>query len=167
MSTATGRIEVTRRIEAPARLVFGVIADPAQHPSYDGTGMVRDGTGNEVVGAVGDGFRTRMHNDDMGDYEMENLVVAFEQDRHIAWEPMLVKAGREEDENMVGNRAGHRWGYELTDTGEGATDVTAYFDCSAAPEWLRRVLRDGERWRDPMATSLDRLAKLAEQGGQQ
>ena len=46
-----------------------------------------------------------MHNDEMGDYEITNHVVAYEAGRHIAWEPVLSKASRPEDEADVGDRS--------------------------------------------------------------
>jgi uncharacterized protein YndB with AHSA1/START domain len=150
------RVSVSRRIEAPVEGVFAVIADPARHPSFDGSEMVRDGRGNRPVGAVGDVFTMRMHNEEMGDYEMRNDVVAFERNRRIAWEPILSAASRPEDMAGVGDRAGHSWGYELEAEGT-ATVVTEIFDCSRAPDWLRKAVRDGERWRDTMTRTLELL----------
>lgn len=156
MTTRPCTVSVSRRIDAPAAQVFAVLADPARHPSFDGSGMLRDAGGNDPVGAVGDAFVVRMHNDELGDYEMRNHIVAFERDRRIIWEPVLSTASRPEDQAAVGERAGHRWGYELEPHGE-VTVVTEFFDCSAAPDWLRAAVRDGERWVDAMETSLELL----------
>jgi hypothetical protein len=154
-------VTVTRRIGAPAGVLFDILADPANHPRLDGAGMLRALVDPRVVRAVGDVFVVAMHNDEMGDYEMANHVVVFEPGRRIAWEPVLAKAGRPEDEDGVGERCHHVWGFELAPVGPDMTDVTERFDCSRSPEWLRRVLRDGERWREAMTATLENLARLA------
>lgn len=111
MSKASGgRVSVTRRIDAAADQLFAMIADPAQHPSFDGSGMLREGSSNEPIRAVGDVFTMKMHNDEMGDYEMRNDVVEYERNRRIAWEPVMSAASRAEDQADIGNRASHRWG---------------------------------------------------------
>jgi hypothetical protein len=98
----------------------------------------------------------------MGDYEMLNYVTEYEQDRRIGWEPVLARAGRPEDEAEVGARSGHRWGYELTPDGQ-ATVVTEIYDCSTAPDWLKKVIRDGERWRGSMTRTLENLNNILAQ----
>ena len=39
--------------------------------------------------------------------------------------------------------------------------MTESFDSSASPDWLRKILRTGERWRDSMRLALDQLDRLA------
>ena len=112
-ATGLGVVSVSRRIEAPLSEVFAVITDPARHRSFDGSAMLRDGDANTPVRAVGERFTMKMHNEEMGDYEMTNHVVAFEANRRIVWEPVLSAATRPEDLADIGDRARHRWGYEL------------------------------------------------------
>lgn len=152
-------VSVSRRIEAPAALVFAILADPARHPEIDGSGMLREATDGRPVRGVGDTFGMRMHNDEMGDYEMLNHVVQYEQDRRIGWEPVLSRAGRQEDEADVGERSGHRWSYLLTPDGQG-TVVTQTYDCSVAPDWLKKAVREGERWRSSMTRTLENLSEI-------
>ena len=38
---ADGYVSVSRRIEAPAERLFALLADSANHPLIDGSGMVR------------------------------------------------------------------------------------------------------------------------------
>ena len=159
--TKRDTVSVTRRIEAPARRIFAILADPATHHVVDGSGMVRPGVEAAVVSGVGDVFRMAMHNDEMGDYEMENRVVEYEQDRCIAWEPVLASSSRPEDVDEIGNSAHHRWGYVLAPDGPGATEVTEFYDCSRSPDWLREAVRGGERWREDMTATLDNLARLS------
>jgi uncharacterized protein YndB with AHSA1/START domain len=152
-----GIVTVTRRIEAPVHEVFNQLTDPAKHPNFDGSGMLRDGTGNKIVSAVGDVFAMKMHNDDMGEYEMSNYVAEFVVNERIVWAPVMTAASRSEDMEAIGQPAGHRWGYELEPDGPGATIVTEIFDCTQAAAWLRVAVDNGNRWLESMATSLERL----------
>ena len=70
-----GTVAVSRRIETPVDELFARLADPTKHPGFDGSGMLRDGSGNKPVSGVGEVFTMKMHNDEMGDYEMRNDVV--------------------------------------------------------------------------------------------
>lgn len=153
-------ISVTKEIPAPAHVVFAVLADPVMHPEIDGSGMLRSATSSGPITRVGDTFTMRMHNDEMGEYEMINHVVEYEAGGRIAWEPALLRAGRPEDEADVGVRAGHRWSYELHPISAGATLVTESYDCSSAPAWLQNAVKGGRRWEAPMEASLDNLYRL-------
>jgi len=155
-----GTVSVTRRIEAPVDEVFARLIDPSRHPSFDGSGMLRDGSGNKPVTAIGDVFTMKMYNDEMGDYEMRNYVVEFLFNRRIVWEPEMSAASRIEDLGDIGNRAGHRWGYELESEGPNATIVTEIFDCTQAPEELRAAIDNGNRWLASMTATLERLDEL-------
>jgi hypothetical protein len=46
--------------------------------------MLRDGSGNKIVSAVGGLFVMKMYNDEMGDYEMSNHVVEYVPDQRIS-----------------------------------------------------------------------------------
>jgi uncharacterized protein YndB with AHSA1/START domain len=150
-------ISVSRRVQAPASKVFEILANPARHPGIDGSGMLQDGAPNSAISGVGEVFTMKMHNAEMGDYEMANHIVDYELDRRIAWEPVLSAASRPEDVADIGDRAGHRWSYELTADGPNATVVTETFDCSQAPDWLRKVLDNGSRWTESMTATLEKL----------
>jgi uncharacterized protein YndB with AHSA1/START domain len=157
MTTGCEPIAVSRTIDAPAEVIFSYLADPAHHPEIDGSGMLRAGDPSHMLSGVGDAFDMKMCNDEMGDYEITNHVVEFEQVRKIVWEPVLKSASRAEDQAAVGDRAGHRWGFELTPLGADATTVTEIFDCSQAPEWLQKVLDGGNRWVQSMTITLEKL----------
>jgi uncharacterized protein YndB with AHSA1/START domain len=156
-NSSTGTVSVSRRIAAPVGELFALLTDPTRHPSIDGSGMLRDGSGNQVVSAAGDVFTMKMHNDEMGDYEMSNHVVEYELNKRVVWEPVMSGASRAEDMADIGVRAGHRWGYQLEPDGPDATIVTEIFDCTQAPERLRTVLDNGNRWLPTMTTTLERL----------
>jgi len=41
--------------------------------------------------------------------------------------------------------------------GPGATIITETYDCTEAPEWLRRAVKNGQRWAAAMTTTLEKL----------
>ena len=59
-------------------------------------------------------------------------------------------ASRPEDEADIGDRGGRRWTYELMPLGATSTLVTETYDCSRAPEWLRKAVKGGARRMDSM-----------------
>ncbi len=151
-------VRVSRRIEAPADQIFELLADPRRHTELDGSGMLRGAVSDETITRVGDAFEMRMHLDEIGDYVMRNYVVEFDPPRRIGWEPSPGDAVASEDGLYpIGVPAGHRWSFELTPDGAGATIVTEIFDCSSAPEDLREATRHGESWIDSMTDTLVRL----------
>ncbi len=85
-------IAVTR---TPPKLHEAVLpaCPPVNHPLIDGSGMLREAS-DEVISGVGDVFAMKMHNGEMGDYEMSNYVVEYELNRRISWEPVLKAASR-------------------------------------------------------------------------
>ena len=153
-------ISVSRRIEVPAEKLFDFLAHPANHPLIDGSGMLREGSGG-VISGVGDVFTMKMHNEEMGDYEMANHIVEYELNRQIGWEPVLAAASRPEDQAEIGDRGQHRWSYELRPLDAASTLVTETYDCSRAPEWLRKAVKDGARWVASMTATLEKLDALS------
>jgi hypothetical protein len=159
-------VEVSRRIEAPAALIFKILANPQRHVDFDGSGMLRGAVLDRPIADVGDTFTMKMHR--LGDdYLMLNYVVEFEPDRRIFWKPAPGDPSRAEgnDPSKVGIPAGYRWGYILTPDGDDATIVTEVFDYGPLPEDL---LRDGGAWingtnsvLESMAASLERLGKIS------
>ena len=160
-------LEVSLRIEAPAALIFEILANPQRHKDFDGSDMLRGAVLGCPISDVGDTFIMKMNR--LGrDYVMVNHVVEFEPGRRIFWEPApgdVSTAGG--DPSKVGIPAGYRWGYSLTPDGDDATVVTEFFDCG--PEENRQhLLREGGEWingsnsvLESMAASLERLAKIS------
>ncbi len=86
MTEESKALEVSRRIEAPAALIFEILANPHRHMDFDGSDMLRGAVFNRAISSVGDTFTMKMHR--LGrDYLMLNQVVEFEPDRRIFWEP--------------------------------------------------------------------------------
>jgi hypothetical protein len=167
MTGETKPIEVSRRIEAPAAVIFEILANPQRHMDFDGSDMLRGAVIDRPISDVGDTFTLKMHR--LGrDYFMLNHVVEFEPDRRIFWEPApgdVPTAG--DDPSKVGIPAGYRWGYIPTPDGNDATVVTEVFDCG--PEENRWILlREGGEWingknsvLESMTATLERLAKVS------
>lgn len=150
-------VRVSRRIEAPAADIFRVLADPRRHLEIDGSQMLRGAVTDTVVTGVGDVFTMRMYYSAHGDYEMDNHVVEFEQDRRIGWEPWSGRGHPGAADNAAEARWGHIWSYELTPVGPDATIVTEIYDCSRAPEEERVNMDNGKVWANSMAETLERL----------
>jgi hypothetical protein len=153
-------VSVSRTIAVPAPRVFGILTDPARHPVIDGSGMLLATLGG-VITQVGDVFTMKMHNDEMGDYEMANHVIEFEPNRRIVWEPVMVAATRAEDKAGIGDPAHYRWGYELVPLSATSTLVSEIYDCSRSPLWLRNAVKDGTRWIPSMTATLEKLDALS------
>ena len=87
-------------IDAPASVVFAILADPRQHGRIDGSGTVQAvATGPERL-SLGAQFGMQMKRG-LG-YTSTNTVHEFEEDALIAW----------------GNRGQHRWRYEIVGEGD-------------------------------------------------
>jgi hypothetical protein len=167
MTEEVTSVEVSRRIEAPAALIFEILADPQRHVEFDGSDMLRGAVINGPISGVGETFTMRMHR--LGrDYLMLNYVVEFEPVHRISWEPApgdLATAG--DDPSKIGIPAGYRWGYRLTPDGDNATVVTEVFDCGPDENrWI--LLREGGEWingtnsvLESMAATLERLEKVS------
>ena len=164
MVNEVARLEVSRRIDAPAAEIFVILASPDRHQEFDGSEMLRGADGNPSISRVGESFTIKMHR--LGrDYEMINHVVAFESNRLIAWEPSpgdVDTAGG--DPSKIGVASGYRWGYQLGPEGSAATVVTEFFDCgSEANRWI--LERDDGGWingRTSVAVSMTKTLALLE-----
>jgi uncharacterized protein YndB with AHSA1/START domain len=119
--TNPDQITVTRTIDAPIERVFAMLADPDQHHVFDGSRSVRASETHSVLTEVGDVFRMKMHRDDLGDYESENVVTSYERDVAISWAP-----------GQVGkDPLRHSYAYRLEADGPDRTAVTLTYDWSA------------------------------------
>jgi hypothetical protein len=163
MTEERARLEVSRRIEAPAGRIFGILADPDRHSDFDGSDMLRGVVVNRPITAVGDTFTMKMHR--LGrDYLMINSVVEFEPDRCIVWEPAPGDVDTAGEASRIGVAAGYRWGFTLAPDGADATVVTEVFDCGT----LTEILREDGSWingstsvEESMIATLARLDKIS------
>lgn len=159
-------ISVSRRIGAPASVIFAILADPGRHREFDGSGMMQGLVTGSTVSGVGDVFVMKMFFDELGPYQMINHVVEYQPDRRIGWEP---EAGRGHPNAEPGAerpaRWGQRWSFELTPDGPDATVVTETFDCSRVPEDQRADIDNGNIWVEGMHQTLERLDQLVTRPG--
>ena len=154
-------VTVSRRIGAPASVIFRILADPGRHRDLDGSGMLRGVVSGATISGVGDVFVMKMYYTELGDYEMNNHIVEYEPDRRIGWEP---EAGRGHPnaarEASRPARWGQRWSFELTPDGPDTTIVTEIYDCSRMPEDERADIDYGRNWVQSMNRTLERLDGL-------
>ena len=61
MAVEDKQVEVSRRIEAPAALIFRILANPQRHVDFDGSGMLRGAVLDRSISDVGDTFTMKMH----------------------------------------------------------------------------------------------------------
>jgi Polyketide cyclase / dehydrase and lipid transport len=148
-------VSTSRRIAAPADVIFNVLTSPGRHQEMDGSGMLR-GSDSPPITGVGDVFVMRMFFAPLGgDYQMVNHVVEFEPGRRIAWEPENGPGHPEADAPNA--RWGHRWGFDLVPDGPAATSVTEWWDGSRVPA---DEAEDGRQWIPSMQASLRRLEQM-------
>jgi hypothetical protein len=159
-------ISVSRRIGAPASVIFPILADPGRHREFDGSGMVQGLASGSTISGVGDVFVMKMYFDELGDYQMINHVVEYQPGRRIGWEP---EAGRGHPNAEPGAerpaRWGQRWSFELAPDGPDATVVTEIFDCSRVPADQRVDIDNGNIWVEDMHQTLERLDQLVTRPG--
>lgn len=105
-------------IDAPAEVIFDVLADPRQHAAFDGSGTVKGSVSGPQRLGLGESFRMDMKM--KVPYRIGNTVKEFEEGRRIAWAHM----------------GGHRWRYELEPLDASRTRVTETFDATTARSTL-------------------------------
>ena len=133
-------------IDAAPSVVFDLLADPRRHADIDGSDTVRAQLRGPQRLSPGARFGMRMHK--AVPYIITNTVVAFEQDRVLAWRHL----GR------------HVWRYELEPVEGGGTRVTESFEWGGAlvPALLERLNIPASNAR-AIEKTLPRLKALAEQ----
>ena len=142
-NTAAARITIA----APAAKIFDLLANPASHQLFDGSGTIQSsisGPSRLYLGAkFGMAMKIKIP------YRIKNTVVAFDENKKITWCHFMRWT----------------WCYELTELGDGQTVVTESFDGSSIPGyaswWLKKT---GAMAHNPkfMAKSLVRLKAICE-----
>lgn len=145
-------------INAPAGIVFAVLADPTTHQAIDGTGWVRESLDGRRLTEVGQVFRMAMYHQNYGGmhYEMANRVEVFQPPHAIAWLP-----GQGDDDANL-DFGGWIWRYDLKPVGDDRTAVTLTYDWSAVPPAIREHIEFPPFDQQHLDNSLKHLAELAQ-----
>jgi uncharacterized protein YndB with AHSA1/START domain len=140
-------VSVSRRIAAPAAVIFELIADPARQPEWDGNDNLAQAAPDQRVRGVGDVFTMTLT---LG-ADRENHVVEFAEGRLIAWRPA-----------PPGNPPpGHLWRWQLEPVDATTTVVTHTYDWTDLTD-PERLPRARATTADKLQASIDRLAAQAE-----
>ena len=134
-------------IAAPADRIFELIADPAEHPRWDGTDNLAEAAKDQRVRGVGDVFLTTISQGGV----RENHVVEFEEGRLIAWRPS----------EKGSPPPGQLWRWELTPVDDAHTRVTHTYDWTQLTD-EKRMVRARATGEDALMSSLKGLAAVAE-----
>jgi hypothetical protein len=114
-------------IKASAEAIFAVLVDPAKHAAIDGTGWVCDPLDRQLLTASGQVFRMCHAGLPNGNYEMANVVEAFDPPHAIAWKP-----GYDSGDGTL-SFGGWIWRYDLAPLSPSETEVRHSYDWSAVP----------------------------------
>jgi hypothetical protein len=142
-NTTAARIMIT----APAATIFDLLANPASHRLFDGSETIQSSISGPDRLFLGAKFSMAMKIKLA--YRIRNTVVAFEENKKIAWCHLMKWT----------------WSYELIDLGNGTTQVTESFDASNIPFYAKRwltmtgAIKHNPKW---MAKSLVRLKAMCE-----
>ena len=151
-------ISATEIIDAPAEVVFAVLADPAKHAAIDGTGWVCRSIDSEPLTSTGQIFPMAMYhpNHPDGDYEIHNEIQVLDRPRAISWKP-----GYDTGDGSLGF-GGWVWRYDLTPAGPKGTEVTLSYDWSAVSDTVRQNFESFPPFPpEHLSNSLAHLADLA------
>jgi uncharacterized protein YndB with AHSA1/START domain len=140
-------VSVGRDIQAPAEVIFELIADPARQPEWDGNDNLTEAADGQRVRAVGDVFTMSI----TSGAQRENHVVEFVEGRRIAWQPS----------EPGSPPPGHLWRWELEPLSDSRTLVTHTYDWSQLTDEVR-MERARNTTGDKLKSSLDRLAEIAQ-----
>ena len=152
MSSSNGAVSVEKVIPAPAEEIFELLAHPARHPEFDGSGTVQEARSSGRRVGLGDAFGMNMH---WGvPYATRNVVVEFEEGRRIAWRTLAPKP-------LTLLFTGRTWRYELEPT-DGGTLVRETWDPSTEALPARALIKKrlSGLTRKNMRRTLDRLAEV-------
>ncbi len=130
-----------RFVPADPQAIFDLLADPAQHPTIDGSGSVLS-SNDEAPARLELGAKFGMSMKMGVPYKMTNTVVEFDEPALIAW-------------THVG---GHIWRYRLRAV-DGGTEVTEEFDMRPMKAaFLLKLTGAPKRNAKAIEATLDRLA---------
>lgn len=120
--TEIDKTTASREIPAAPKDIFDILSNPERHNETDATGSVVSTDKGERLKKVGDTFRMNMVKGDGSEYQTDNEVYAFVDDRVIGWQ---------NKENVTsGVKVGAKWLYELEPVDANTTKVSLTYDPS-------------------------------------
>lgn len=151
-------ISVVTTINAPAKTVFEVLADPSTHAAIDGTGWVRESLDGKHLTDTGQVFRMAMYHENHPDkdYETANRVEVFDPPNAISWQP-----GQGPDDANL-EFGGWVWRYDLKPVDPSQTKVTLSYDWSRVAPQTREHIGFPPFGAQHLENSLKHLAELTE-----
>jgi hypothetical protein len=134
-------VATSKVIHAPASKIFDLLADPRQHSLIDGSGSIKDPRKAPPRLFLGAKFQMDVK---IGvQYHVTNKVVAFEENKCIAWHHF----------------AQFVWRYDLEPV-EGGTLVTESFDYNKPWGWAIEPMHYPEKNLESMKATLDRIEAI-------
>ncbi len=142
-------VSASREVQAPAAVIFELIADPVRQREWDGNENLAQAAAGQRAHAVGDVIVMTLTNG----ADRENHIVEFDEGRRIAWLP-----------SEVGKQPpGHLWRWELEPLDDSRTRVTHTYDWTNLSD-EKRLVRARLTTSERLQASVDRLGTLAESG---
>jgi len=134
-------LSATKVVPATPQQIFDLLADPAQHPTIDGSGSVRKAQSSAPT-RLSLGARFGMDMKIGVPYKITNEVVEFDEPKQIGWRHF----------------GGHIWRYILEPV-DGGTRVTEQFDWNKSKSPLVLKLQGAfQKNQKSMEATLERLA---------
>ncbi|WP_420175436.1 SRPBCC family protein [Luteococcus sp. OSA5] len=120
--TEIAKTTASREINATPQEIFDLLSNPARHNETDPAGSVVSTDKGERLKQVGDTFRMNMVKGDGSEYQTENKVFAFVDDRVIGWQNL---------KNLTSDvEVGSKWLYELEPIDATTTKLSLTYDPS-------------------------------------
>ena len=140
-------VSASRDVAADSASIFRLLAEPSEHPRWDGNDNLSHAEPGQRIRAVGDVFTTRLTRGSL----RQNHVVEFVEGRLLAWCPAEV------DSDPIG----HLWRWQVEPLHDSLTRVIHTYDWTQLTD-ESRLTRAEWTTADRLSASLDRLATLAE-----
>jgi hypothetical protein len=151
------KLQASKVIDAPADVIFALLADPNRHQELDDAGMIRGVEGDAPpIKGIGQIFAMNMNQAAMGDYRMINTVTAYVPDARIGWAPTLDPSCDLAEKLGDMDASGHTYTYDLHEV-EGGTEVTQTYEWMSVkdPKFLEMFPVVSQ---EQLAGTLDRIA---------
>ncbi|MGO4955710.1 SRPBCC family protein [Luteococcus sp. Sow4_B9] len=120
--TEISKTTASREINATPQDIFDLLSNPERHAETDHSGSVVSTDKGERLKKVGDTFRMNMVKGDGSQYQTDNEVFAFVENRVIGWQNL---------KNVTSDvEVGSKWLYELEPVDATTTKLSLTYDPS-------------------------------------